>query len=34
MTNYAIITTTYPDKDTAKHTAKLLVERRLAACVL
>ena len=33
MTNYTIITTTYPDKGTAKHTAKLLVERRLAACV-
>ena len=32
-TNYTIITTTYPDKDTAKRTAKLLVERRLAACV-
>ena len=33
MTNYTIITTTYPHKDTAKHTAKLLVERSLAACV-
>ncbi|MCL2108744.1 MAG: divalent-cation tolerance protein CutA [Oscillospiraceae bacterium] len=33
MTNYTIITTTYPDKDSAKHTAKLLVERSLAACV-
>ncbi|MCL2018576.1 MAG: divalent-cation tolerance protein CutA [Oscillospiraceae bacterium] len=33
MTNYTIITTTYPDKIAAKHTAKLLVEQRLAACV-
>ena len=33
MTNYAIIITTYSDKDAAKHTAKLLVEKRLAACV-
>lgn len=30
---YSIIISTFPDKDTAKKTAKLLVEQRLAACV-
>ena len=30
---YSMIITTYPDKDTAKKTARLLVEKRLAACV-
>ena len=30
---YSIIISTFPDKDSAKKTAKLLVERRLAACV-
>ena len=34
MTNdYSIITATFPDKDSAKRTARLLVEQRLAACV-
>jgi len=33
MTDYTIITTTFPDKDSAKSAARLLVERRLAACV-
>ena len=32
-TDYSIITATYPDKESAKRTAKLLVEQRLAACV-
>jgi len=31
--DYSIIITTYPDKNVAKTTAKLLVEKRLAACV-
>lgn len=30
---YTIIITTYPDKNSAKTTAKMLVEKRLAACV-
>jgi len=30
---YSIIITTFNDKNSAKKTAKLLVERRLAACV-
>ena len=30
---YSIIITTFPDKESAKQTAKLLVEQRLAACV-
>ena len=29
---YSIIITTYPDKEAARTTAKLLVEKRLAAC--
>jgi periplasmic divalent cation tolerance protein len=33
MTDYTIITTTYPDKDSAKTAAKILVEQKLAACV-
>jgi periplasmic divalent cation tolerance protein len=33
MTDYCIITTTFPDNDSAKSAARLLVERRLAACV-
>ena len=33
MTDYCIITTTFPDKESAKSMAKLLVEKRLAACV-
>jgi len=33
MTDYTIIKTTFPDKDSAKSAAKLIVERRLAACV-
>ena len=31
--DYSIIITTFADKDSAKKTAKLLIERRLAACV-
>ncbi|MCL2078140.1 MAG: divalent-cation tolerance protein CutA [Oscillospiraceae bacterium] len=30
--NYSIIITTSPDKETAKKTAKLLIEKHLAAC--
>ena len=30
---YSIIKTTFPDKESAKKTARLLVENRLAACV-
>jgi periplasmic divalent cation tolerance protein len=30
---YSIVIATYPDKESAKQTAKLLVDRRLAACV-
>ena len=30
---YSIIITTYPNKEAAKTIAKLLVEKRLAACV-
>ena len=30
---YSVIMAAFPDKDSAKKTAKLLVERRLAACV-
>ena len=33
MTDYTIITATFPDKDSAKSVARLLVERKLAACV-
>ncbi|GBF22605.1 periplasmic divalent cation tolerance protein [Candidatus Gastranaerophilus sp. (ex Termes propinquus)] len=33
MGEYSIITTTAPSKDVAKEIAKMLVERRLAACV-
>ena len=33
QTEYSVIITTYPGKDAAKQAAKLLVERRLAACV-
>jgi len=33
MTDYTIITTTFPTQDAAKSAAKLLVEKRLAACV-
>jgi periplasmic divalent cation tolerance protein len=29
---YSIITTTYPDKESAKSVAKLLIEKRLVAC--
>lgn len=32
-TEYSIITATYPGKEPAKNTARLLVEKRLAACV-
>jgi len=30
---YSITITTYPNKESAKHTARFLVEDRLAACV-
>ena len=30
---YSIVITTYPDKESAKQAAKLLVGKRLAACV-
>jgi len=30
---YSIVITTYPDKESAKRIAKLLVDRHLAACV-
>ena len=30
---YSIVITAYPDKESAKHIAKLLVEKHLAACV-
>jgi len=33
MTDYCIITTTFPNNASAKSAARLLVERRLAACV-
>ena len=33
MTDYIQIVTTTPDKETAQRIARLLVERRLAACV-
>ena len=33
MTDHCIITTAFPDNDSAKSAARLLVERRLAACV-
>jgi periplasmic divalent cation tolerance protein len=33
MTDYTIVTTTFPTQDAAKSAAKLLVEKRLAACV-
>ena len=33
MTDYSIIMTTFPDKESAKHTARILVEKQLAACV-
>ena len=32
-TKYSLIITTFADKDTAKKTAKFLVEQNLAACV-
>lgn len=32
MDNYSIVTVTFPDKKTAKRVAKLLVEKKLAAC--
>ena len=31
--NYSLIISTFPDKDSAKKTARLLLEQRLAACV-
>jgi len=31
--NFSIIITTFPDKASAKNLAKLLVEKKLAACV-
>lgn len=34
MTNeYCVVTATFPDKKTAKRIAKLIVEKKLAACV-
>ena len=33
MTDYCIITTTFPDNDSAKSAARLLVGRKLVACV-
>jgi len=30
---YSVVITTYPDKESAKQAAKLLVDRHLAACV-
>ena len=30
---YSLVITTFPDKDSAKETARLLVNRQLAACV-
>jgi periplasmic divalent cation tolerance protein len=33
MTDYSITTSTFPDKESAKSAAKLLVEKKLAACV-
>jgi periplasmic divalent cation tolerance protein len=33
INEYSIITVTFPDKESAKKAANLLVERRLAACV-
>jgi len=33
MNEYSIVISTFSDKSTAKKTAKLLVERQLAACV-
>lgn len=30
---YSIITATFPDKESAKHAARFLVEKQLAACV-
>ena len=33
MNEYSMIISTFPDKESAKKTAKLLVEQRLAACV-
>ena len=33
MSEYSVITTTFPDKEAAKNAAHLLVEKRLAACV-
>ena len=33
MTDYSVIISTFPDKDSAKSAAKLLVEKRLASCV-
>ena len=31
--DYSMVLSTFPDRDSAKAAAKLLVERRLAACV-
>jgi len=33
MSDYSIVVSTFPDKESAKKTAKLLVGKRLAACV-
>lgn len=33
QSKYVIITATFPDKESAKQTARLLVEKKLAACV-
>jgi len=33
MSEYSVMISTFPDKDSAKKIAKLLIEERLAACV-
>ena len=33
MSGYTIVLTTFPNKESARQTANLLIERRLAACV-
>jgi len=33
VTDYSVILSTFPDRDSAKNVAKMLVTRRLAACV-
>ena len=33
MSDYSIVVSTFPDKESARKTAKLLVEKQLAACV-